>query len=120
MNGRRLLVPSVALALIAAVLGERSAHAASKEEAALELARKAISVDYLETRFADAEKKLQQAIVLCEPEGACSDKVRAKLHASLGVIYVGGMSRRDDGKAQFIEALKKDAAVALDADLVSP
>ena len=120
MNGRRLFVPSVALALIAAVLGERSAHAASKEETALELARKAISVDYLETRFPDAEKKLQQAIALCEPEGACSDKVRAKLHASLGVIYVGGTSRRDDGKAQFIEALKKDAGVALDADLVSP
>src|SRR5689334_24490085 len=99
MNGRRLFVPSVAGALIAALLGSPPARAASKEDAALELAKKAISTDYLETRFPDAEKKLQQALALCAPEGACSDKVRARLHASLGVIYVGGMSRRDEGKA---------------------
>lgn len=120
MNGRRLFVPSVASALIAVLLGSPSALAASKEEAALELAKKAISTDYLETRFPDAEKKLQQALALCAPEGTCSDKVRARLHASLGVIYVGGMGRRDEGKAEFIEALKKDATVTLDADLVSP
>ncbi len=120
MNGRRHSVPSVASALIAVLLGAPSALGASKEAAALELAKKAISVDYLDTRFPDAEKKLQQALTLCEPEGACSDKVRARLHAALGVVYVGGMGKRDEGKAEFAEALKKDAAVSLDADLASP
>ena len=120
MNGRRHFVPSVASALIAVLLGAPSALGASTEAAALDLAKKAISVDYLDTRFPDAEKKLQQALTLCEPEGACSDSVRARLHASLGVVYVGGMGKRDEGKAQFIEALKKDPKVSLDADLVSP
>lgn len=120
MNGRRLSVPSVASALIAVLLAAPAALGASKEAAALDLARKAISVDYLDTRFADAEKKIQEAIALCEPQGACSDKVQARLHAALGVVYVGGMGKRDEGKAEFVAALGKDAAVALDKDLVSP
>ncbi len=101
-------------------LAAPAAPAAPKEAAALELTRKAIFGDYLETRFADAEKKLQQALALCEPEGACSDKVRAQIHAALGVVYLGGMSRREEGKGEFVTALKKDATVSLDADLVSP
>jgi len=105
---------------MAVLLGSPAALAASKEAAALELTKKAIFGDYLETRFPDAEKKLQQALALCEPEGACSNKVRAQIHAALGVVYVGGMSRRDEGKGEFVAALKKDATVTLEADLVSP
>ncbi|MEP7120887.1 MAG: hypothetical protein ABJE95_08260 [Byssovorax sp.] len=120
MNGRRHSALSVASALIAVLLVAPSALGAAPEAAALDLAKKAISVDYLDTRFPDAEKKLRQALTLCEPEAACSDKVRARLHAALGVVYVGGMGKRDEGKAELVEALKKDPTVSLDADLVSP
>src|SRR4051812_25786616 len=80
-----------------------------KDAEALELAKKAIYTDYLGTKFSDAEKKLKQALALCEPATmgetpkppACSARVRAKLLCDLGIVYLGGLSRADDGKAQF-------------------
>lgn len=90
-----------------------------RDAAALELAQKAIYTDYLATKFADAEKKLKQAIALCR-DAACSSKVKAQLHRDLGVVYVGGMNRAEEGKTQFVQALTIDPATALDADLASP
>jgi hypothetical protein len=93
---------------------------APKDGAALELVKKAIYTDYLGTKFADAEKKLKQAIKLCTPAPACSAKVRAQVFTNLGVVYIGGMNKADEGKAQFVEALKQDPSITPDADLVSP
>src|SRR4051812_4105346 len=122
MSDRSHIMPSIAGAIIVLVggFGSSTARAASKETQALELAKKAIYSDYLEMRFPDAEKKLRDAIALCAPSSACTGKVRAKLRCDLGILYIGGMSRRDDGKAEFAEALKKDPAAAIDPDLVSP
>lgn len=91
-----------------------------KDGEAVELVKKAIDTDYLGTKFADAEKKLKQALKLCEPAAACSAKVRAQVLVNLGVVYIGGMNRTDDGKAQFMEALKQDPTVAPNPDLISP
>ncbi len=101
-------------------LASSIAAAAPKDTEAEALSKKAIYTDYLGTKFSDAEKKLKQAIALCEPAGSCSPKVQAKVMCDLAVVYIGGMSRIDDGKAQFAQALKLDPSVAPDPDLVSP
>ncbi len=114
---------AVVMVGIAAAVLFRSAvagAAAPKDGEAEELAKKAIYTDYLGTKFTDAEKKLKQAIALCEPAAVCSPKVRARLRCDLGIVYVGGMSKLDEGKAQFAEALKQDPTVTPDSDLVSP
>lgn len=106
------------------VLGVSTASGAPgdgpKDGEALGLVKKAIDTDYLGTKFADAEKKLNQALKLCAPAPACSAKVRAQVLVNLGVVYIGGMNRLDDGKAQFVEALKQDPGVAPNPDLISP
>jgi hypothetical protein len=106
------------------VLGVSTASGAPndgpKDGEALALVKKAIDTDYLGTKFADAEKKLSQALKLCGPAAACSAKVRAQVLVNLGIVYIGGMSRVDDGKARFIEALKQDPSVTPNPDLVSP
>jgi hypothetical protein len=116
-RSRALVLVGLALAILAVA---SPAAAAPKDAEAEDLAKKAIYTDYLGTKFADAEKKLKQAITLCEPDAACSPKVRARIRCDLGVVYVGGMNRVDDGKAQFAEAIKQDPSVAPDKDLVSP
>ena len=105
---RAVVMAGIAVALL---LRASVAGAAPKDNDARELAKKAIYTDYLGTKFADAEKKLKQAIALCEPAAVCSSKVRARLRCDLGVVYVGGMNKVDEGKAQFIEALRQDPAV---------
>lgn len=106
----------------AVVLGVSSVSGAGapKDGEALGLVKKAIYNDYLGTKFADAEKKLKQAIKICTPAPACSAAVRAQVFTNLGVVYIGGMNKTDEGKAQFVEALKQDPGTTLDADLVSP
>ncbi len=97
------LVGLVGLALTHG-LGVSSAIAAppkdgAKDAEAIEIAKKAIYTDYLGTKFADAEKKLKQALALCEPNDACSAKVRAQLLCDLGVVYIGGMNDVAQGKS---------------------
>lgn len=114
------VVSLVSACVFAAFLLEASPLLAEpKDSEAQELAKKAIYTDYLGTRFEDAEKKLTQALGLCG-DASCSKKVKAQLHRDLGVVYVGGMNRLDEGKTQFSFALKADRTIALDADLVSP
>src|SRR5689334_21029949 len=80
-----------------------TADAAPKDAQALKLDDDAINNDYLATKFADAEKKLKQAIGLCGKTG-CSPNVVAQLHRDLGIILVVA-SRQDEAKAQFVEAI---------------
>jgi hypothetical protein len=112
------------LAIVGAVgallLNSTVAAAAPKDDAAEDLAKKAIYTDYLGTKFDEAEKKLKKAIALCKPSGACSKNVKATLYCDLGIVYAGGMNRNDDAKAQFALALEQDPKVVPDSDLVSP
>jgi hypothetical protein len=102
-----------------AALHASPALAEPKDDAALELAKKAIYTDYLGTKFEDAEKKLQQAIALCG-QSDCSAAVKAQLHRDLGTVYFGGMNRQDEGKAEFLKALQADPKIELDAELATP
>lgn len=94
------------------------AAAEANDQAALDLDKQAIQVDYLGTKFADAKKKLDQALALCGPK-SCSNKVVATLHRDLGVVYIGGLNNIESGKAEFAAALKADATIELDPDLAS-
>jgi hypothetical protein len=115
----RLLTPvSLIVAFSAAWLFASDAVAEPNDQAALDLAKKAIEVDYLGTKFAEAKKKLDQALALCGPK-SCSGTVVARLHRDLGVIYIGGMAKPEEGKAEFVAALKADPAIILDPDLTS-
>ncbi|MDC0745479.1 hypothetical protein [Polyangium mundeleinium] len=100
------------------IAAARVANAEPNDAAALDLAKKAIEADYLGTKFTEAEKKLKQALTLCGPK-SCSNKVVARLHRDLGVVYAGGMNKVEDGKTEFVAALKADPDITLDPDLTS-
>jgi hypothetical protein len=107
------------LTFVAGVLSPSLALSAPKDAAATKLADDAINNDYLATNFAEAEKKLKSAVTMCGAN-ACSAQTRARLHRDLGVVYVAGMNRVDDGKKEFGEALKADPNIALEKDLTTP
>jgi hypothetical protein len=93
--------------------------AAPKDAAALKLDHDAIYSDYLATKFSDAEKKIKQALAMCK-DGACSPKVRAQLHRDLGIVYIIGSKRNEDGKREFAEAIRSDPNIGLIKDLTTP
>jgi len=107
------------LAVVGVLFSPSLAKAAPKDAAALKLADDAINVDYLATNFAEAEKKLRAGLKMCGTS-ACSAQTVARLHRDLGVVLVAGMSRFEDGKKEFGEALKADPNIALEKDLVTP
>jgi hypothetical protein len=76
--------------------------------------------DFLQTSFAKAEKKLQQAIALCAKKDACSAHVLARLHRDLAVVYIGGLGKPDAGKDALKKALELDPSLELDADFTTP
>jgi hypothetical protein len=119
-HARRLPKPVLVLAALACALAyARAGQAAPKDAQALKLDEDAINNDYLATKFADAEKKLKQALALCAKADACSTNVVAQLHRDLGIVYVVA-SRQDEGKAQFVEALKVDPSTKLPKELSTP
>jgi len=108
----------VGASFAAFLLVSLDAQAEPNDAAALELDTKAIETDYLGTKFDEAEKKLKQAIALCGPK-SCSAKVLSQLHRDLGVVYVGGLGKPAEGKAQFAEAIKIDPTITLNPDLTT-
>lgn len=97
----------------------RAALAASHDAEAIKLREAAIYQDYLATDFPSAEKKLTQALTLCEKPADCTPTTRARLHCDLGVVFFASQ-KAADGRAQFAAALQEDPNVALDPDLTSP
>lgn len=108
----------VALASIVA-FSSRAALAASHDAEAIKLREAAIYQDYLATDFPSAEKKLTQALTLCEKPADCTPATRARLHCDLGVVFFASQ-KSADGRAQFAAALQEDPNVTLDPDLTSP
>jgi len=66
-----------------------------------------------------AEKKLREAIQICLLQ-SCTVGFQARLHRDLGVVYVAGMKRVEDGKDEFAMALTADATVILAASMDTP
>lgn len=94
------------------------AAAEPNDQAALDLDKQAIQTDYFGMKFAEAKKKLEQALVLCGPK-SCSNKVMATLHRDLGMVNIGGLNNVEAGKAEFMAAVKADPTIELDPDLAS-
>jgi hypothetical protein len=109
------LVPIVTLCVFAS----RVALGAVHDGDAAKLREAAIYSDYLATDFASAEKKLTQALGLCERPADCSSTTRARLHCDLGVVEFASQ-KAADGRAEFARAIKEDPAVTIDADLTTP
>jgi len=110
---------ALVFALAGTLWGASALAAAPKDDAATKMADQAINTDYLATNFAEAEKKLRNAVTLCGP-AACSPQVRARVYRDLGVVLIAGLSRLDDGKKAFVEALKADPDIALEKALTTP
>lgn len=104
--------------VLMSAFGAGRAYAAAHDAEAQELADQAIFTDYLQLDFKAGEKKLQQALRLCEK--GCSPTVHAQVYRDLAVIYITGMKRPDDGRELLINALQRDPRIALDADLTTP
>jgi hypothetical protein len=92
------------------------AQNAKVEASAKALQKKAMDEDYLATEFAKAQEKLDKALAACGTD-KCSAPVRAALHRDLGVVLIGGQIDKPKGIGHFVDAIKLDAATALDPDL---
>jgi hypothetical protein len=124
LDGQRLqsMRPSLPVVVGVALAGAffpRQALAAPQDAEAQELADQAIFTDYLQLDFKAGEKKLREAIAVCE-KGSCSRTVHAQVYRDLAVIYITGMKRPDEGRKLLAQALRLDPRVALDADLTTP
>jgi hypothetical protein len=121
LHSSRRKSPLVIPLLLASLLAPSWARAQQKDKdaAALELAKQAIGTDYLGTNFAAAEQKLKKALQLCGAS-SCSPAVVARIHGYLGLVYVVGLGKGEEGKASFVLALQADPTLALDADLSTP
>jgi hypothetical protein len=115
----RSFFPGVGLFALATAIYPLDARAAAQDAEAQELADQAIFTDYLQLDFKAAEKKLREALALCE-KGSCSPTVHAQVYRDLAVIYITGLKRPDDGRKLLVKALRLDPRVALDADLTTP
>jgi hypothetical protein len=109
------LVPVVSAVFFASHAALGAAHDAD----AAKLREAAIYSDYLATDFASAEKKLTQALALCEKPVDCSSATRARLRCDLGVVEFASQ-KIADGRAQFALAVKEDPNIELDGDLTTP
>jgi hypothetical protein len=106
--------------LFASLLVTSGLRAEANDDRARRLASDAINTDYLATHFQQAQVKLGQALALCDKDGACSAKVRSRIHRELGVVYVAGLNDLEGGKQHFRTALALDPSLELDRDLTTP
>jgi hypothetical protein len=126
IRGRGAVLAAVCsgLTLLAGAAAAKPGRAAGppgpKDKAVLRLDADALGKDYLETNFVKAEKKLQQAIAICERRGSCSERVTAQLHRDLAVVYMAGLGKVDAGKAELKKAVELDPDLELDPDYVTP
>lgn len=111
---------SIALTLsgVALVSPVRSA-AAPGDASANDVADKVMDPDKLYSNFLVAEKRLAAALKKCG-RSACSRGVQARLYRDLGVVYIVGLRRLDQGKALLQKAVKADPAIELDQRVATP
>jgi len=86
------------------------------EKRAAAMASEAMNRDFLNTDFALAEKKLRRAVETCLTLSSCSVAFIARLHRDIGVVYIVGMDKLEEGKDEFAAALSADMTVAIVAE----
>ncbi|MCA9582104.1 MAG: hypothetical protein KC416_09955, partial [Myxococcales bacterium] len=107
---RARFLPLVVMALAALALGATDARAQGGRVE--ELSRSAME-DYNNFEMDSAISKLEDALRLAKREKV-SDARLARLHANLGVVYVGGLGDNGRGIQSFVAALTADPTVELD------
>lgn len=113
---RRAPLALVSLAVLCAAAPARAA--APKDAQAEKAIKEALDVDFLETKFDRAEKKLRAAIDACGAD-KCTPAVKAKAFVALGVVLAGGKKELEDAREAFVEALTLDKAAKPDPDVLS-
>ncbi|HEY5961251.1 MAG TPA: hypothetical protein VIV60_32060 [Polyangiaceae bacterium] len=88
------------------------------EKRAAALASEAMNKDFLAMAFDSAEKKLRRAIQICLQQ-TCTAPFRARLNRDIGVVYIVGMNKIEDGKDEFAAALIGDPTVAISPDMLT-
>ncbi len=86
------------------------------EKRAAKLARQATLEDHPNQRFRVGERRLREAIRICMQSG-CAPAFRAQLHRDLGVVYIEGMKKVEDGKDEFTAALTAEPKLVLAAPM---
>lgn len=124
-NGSALCAPRALIAIAAGnvsgwlIEGAAAAQAPPRDAQAEAALNAAMGVDYLETRFDQAERKLRAAIDACGASD-CSPAVKARLFIALGSVLALGRKELGDARDAFVDALRIDPSAKLNPDLATP
>src|SRR6478736_10314818 len=91
-------------------------HAQDIEKQVSRMNKKAME-DYDSLEFDSARKTLVDAIAMLRANGYDETPIAAKTYVNLGIIYISGFKDVNRGKQQFVNALKINPDVKLDANL---
>lgn len=108
------LTAALALVLPAAAQAQQG----PRDAAATSLIRQAMQ-DYQDLEIDRAVTRLNTALRTCSNNG-CSQAVLARVHMSLGVVYVGGQQNTQEGVAAMVQALQADSHAEPDTLLATP
>ena len=107
---------TAALALVFPAAAQ--AQQGPRDAAATSLIRQAMQ-DYQDLEIDRAVTRLNTALRTCSNNG-CSQAVLARVHMSLGVVYVGGQQNTQEGVAAMVQALQADSHAEPDTLLATP
>jgi hypothetical protein len=107
---------TAAIALVTPALAQ--AQQGPRDAAATSLIRQAMQ-DYQDLEIDRAVTRLNTALRTCSNSG-CSQAVLARVHMSLGVVYVGGQQNTQEGVAAMVQALQADSHAEPDTLLATP
>jgi hypothetical protein len=116
-RGKALAVSMAAGSLIAQPRPALAQSATSADAAASSAETRALD-DYLALRIGQAAQRLESAIRQCG-DAACSPRVRAHLHLTLGFVYGAGAKDLKGARDEFAEALRIDRSLSLDPGMRS-
>ncbi|WP_437601448.1 hypothetical protein WMF28_07620 [Sorangium sp. So ce590] len=124
-NGSARCAPRALIAIAAGsvsgglIAGAAAAQAPPRDAQAEAALNEAMGVDYLETRFDQAERKLRAAIDACGASD-CSPAVEARLFVALGSVLALGKKELGGARDAFADALRIDPSAKLNPDLATP
>jgi len=85
----------------------------------VELNKKALAA-YSDLDMEEAERFLKQALEVCRTAQLEKHQLAARTHVHLGLVYVAGLKKRDEGIEEFKKALRIDPAIKISKGLLNP